>query len=109
MYKCRHCGAKISRLNKDTCPLCGGAFPLQGGEDETEDLTKSLEKIEVEEIKQKTKSTALVLAILLGMFGINEYYLGYKKAGIIVTSITVVLIAALKRKGTSAERTSIFI
>ena len=56
MYKCRYCGAKISRLNKDTCPLCGGRFPLEGGVDETVDLTKTLDKVNIDDVKQRKKA-----------------------------------------------------
>lgn len=94
MYKCRHCGAKISRLNKDTCPLCGGRFPLEGMEDETRDLTQTLATIDVSDIKVHSRITAMLLAFFLGFFGINEFYLGYKRAGIVLISCSVVVITA---------------
>ena len=92
---CRHCGAKLSRLDKDICPFCGEKNPLEGNEYMTEDLTKTLEKVEIEEVKYKNRYIALVLAILLGLFGVNEFYLGYKKAGFIVIGVTAILIPAV--------------
>ena len=91
MNKCRHCGAKLTRLNTDICPFCGGLKPLEGNEYMTEDLTKTLQKVEIEEVKYKSKIAALVLAVTLGIFGANEFYLGYKKAGFILVGVTVVL------------------
>ena len=95
MNTCRHCGAKLSRLDKDICPFCGGRNPLEGSNYQTQDLTKSLEPIEIEEVKYKSKYLALALAIILGMFGANEFYLGYKKAGFIVLGLTVILVAVV--------------
>lgn len=96
MNRCRHCGAKLSRLDKDICPFCGEKDPFEGNEVyQTEDLTKALEKVEVEEVKQKSRCAALVLAFLLGFIGVNEFYLGYKKAGFIVVIITLVFSIAL--------------
>ena len=48
MAKCKYCGAEISRLDKDNCPFCGGRKPLEGVDDSTQDMTKSLAELNIE-------------------------------------------------------------
>ena len=42
--KCKYCHEKISKLDKDVCPFCGGLKPLEGVEDQTQDITKALDQ-----------------------------------------------------------------
>lgn len=89
MAKCKYCGAEISRLDKDNCPFCGGRKPLEGMDDSTQDMTKSLAELNIEAPKQKSKLIAAILAFTLGMFGVHSYYLGKYKIGLIILAITL--------------------
>lgn len=97
MHKCKYCGAQLSKLDKDICPFCGGLKPLEGLNDETEDITKSLESLSFEEKESlgepKSKLIAFFLTLFLGIFGIHSFYLGFKRVGLITLGITVTFIA----------------
>ena len=95
MAKCKYCGAEISRLDKDNCPFCGGRKPLEGVDDSTQDMTKSLAELNIEEPKQKSKIVAAILAITLGIFGAHSFYLGKHKIGFIILTISVATIAGI--------------
>lgn len=97
MPKCKNCNAEISRLDKDICPFCGQRKPLEGQEAYTQDFTKAFDPIksELENVKMKSRVTAGVLAILLGVFGAHMFYLGRKKYGFILCGITALFIASL--------------
>ncbi len=96
MHKCKYCGAQLSKLDKQICPFCGGLKPLDGSEDVTEDFTKSLESLsDLEKAKvarPKSRVVAIVLAIFLGIFGVNSFYLGFKKHGFVSLAISIVVI-----------------
>ena len=98
MARCKYCGAEISRLDKDNCPFCGGRKPLEGEDDSTQDMTKSLRDLHIEETnlpKHKSKIVAAILAFVLGIFGAHNYYLGKYKIGLITLGISVASIAGI--------------
>ena len=39
MPNCRNCGARITKFDKDICPVCGTKNPLQGVGSETMEVT----------------------------------------------------------------------
>ena len=90
--KCKYCHEKISKLDKDVCPFCGGLKPLEGVIDQTEDITKALESLSVEKkekIKYKYRLVAFFLEFFLGIFGIESFYLGKWIKGLIEIGITL--------------------
>ena len=93
--KCRHCGENISRLDKDICPFCGGLKPLEGASNETQDITKVLESVELEkkDIKPKKRLIAFFLEFFLGIFGVDAFYIGKWKRGLIFLAITIVVVS----------------
>lgn len=97
MARCKYCGAEISRLDKDNCPFCGGRKPLEGVDDSTQDMTTALEGLNISEDGYKTKSkiVAAILAFVLGVLGVHNYYLGKYKIGLITLLITVVSVAGV--------------
>ncbi len=72
---CKICGAEIPE-NVSSCPECG-----------TENNKNDFENVEFTEKKtegeMKSKKYAILLSVFLGAFGGGDFYLGYKKRGII--------------------------
>ena len=96
MAKCKYCGETISRLDKEVCPFCGGRKPLLDNEYQTEDMTKALDSLKEEDRpKAKSKIVAAILTFLLGIFGVNSYYLGRYKLGLIVLGISALSIGGV--------------
>jgi len=97
MPKCRYCHESISRLDKEICPFCGGKKPLEGIDDSTIDITKVFNPVELKEnkLKPRSKKVAGILAILLGVFGIDEIYISRPKRALIALAITLLAIGGL--------------
>ena len=97
MAKCKYCGAEISRLDKDICPFCGKTKPLDGVDSSTQDMTKAFETLKEMgvEPRQKSKIIAAILAFILGVFGVHNYYLGKYKIGLITLGITLVSVGGI--------------
>lgn len=95
MAKCKYCGEEISRLDKDNCPFCGGRKPLEGMDDSTQDMTKSLAELNIDSPKQKSKIIAAILAFTLGIFGCHCFYLGKHKIALIILAISLVSIGGI--------------
>lgn len=76
MLKCKNCGEKLTKFNKEICPYCGCQNPLSDSVAET-DTTRAVSYINEEEVKinQKSFKTFLLLTYFLGIFGIEYVYL----------------------------------
>lgn len=94
MPKCRNCGARLSKLNKDICPVCGCSEPLQGVSSETVEITSQLniDSKEFETYKPCTKSAALALFATIGWTGAGFFYLSYHAVAIIWAVINIALL-----------------
>ena len=97
MPKCRYCHESISRLDKEICPFCGGKKPLEGIDDSTIDITKVFNPVELKEkkLKPRSKTTAGILSIFLGVFGADECYIYRFKRSLIALAITLVFVGGL--------------
>lgn len=97
MPKCKNCGMSLSRLDKDVCPFCGTLKPIDGQENVTEDITKAFDPVryELQDVKQKSRVAAGLLAIFLGPFGAHAFYLGKKLLGLILLLITLALVGGV--------------
>ena len=95
MPVCRHCGSRISKLDKDRCPVCGEINPLEGVNSDTIEVTSVLDISSSEELafKPKTKKMFLLLSCLIGWVGAQFFYLKYKRAGLIWLAINLVILA----------------
>ena len=93
MPVCRHCGSRISKLDKDRCPICGEINPLEGVNSDTIEVTSVLD-ISSDELafKPKTKKMFLLLSCLVGWLGIQFFYLKYKRAGLIWLAINLAIL-----------------
>ncbi len=100
MAKCKYCGENITKFDKEICPFCGGKDPIDYTKQDTCDITQTINTIspsKKEEIKLKEhkKSINFILCLLLGLFGADSFYLGYKKEGLIRIGSTIVLYVGL--------------
>lgn len=91
MPKCRNCGARLSKLDKDICPVCGTKNPLEGVSSETIEITSQLsfDSAEFETYRPCTKSTALVLFASLGFSGAGWFYLNFFHVAIIWAFVNI--------------------
>ena len=91
MPKCRNCGARLSKLDKDICPVCGFKNPLEGVNSETIEITSQLtiDSEEFETYKPCTKAAALAFFMTLGFTGAPLFYLNYFHLAIIWAFVNI--------------------
>lgn len=79
MPKCKNCGSRITRFDKDICPICGEKNPLEGVSSETIEITSNLDlsEAELKEFKPTTKFRAFLFFSFLGWTGAPLFYLNY--------------------------------
>jgi uncharacterized membrane protein YdbT with pleckstrin-like domain len=106
MIKCSDCGKETSE-DQNFCPSCGTKLGKKSVPDLESELKETKEKVEELEKKSKSQedrdytqtmykseSTTLVLAIVLGLFGISgvgHIYLGKVGKGIAILIVNIVL------------------
>lgn len=99
MPKCKYCHKNISKFDKEICPYCGGVEPLNGVTSETCDITQVIDTCNDEDIETKftqhSKKVNASLLMLLGVFGADSFYLGFKKEGFIRIIINIVIYGLL--------------
>lgn len=96
MPKCKNCGSRIDRFNKDRCPICGTTFPFEGMNSETVEITTNIDVDGVEiDYRPCRKKELFLFFALLGIFGAPFFYLKKKKEGIIQLVSNVVVIALM--------------
>ncbi len=80
MLKCKNCGEKLTKFNKEICPYCGCKNPLSESVAET-DTTRAVSYVNEEEVKinQKSFKIFILLTYFLGIFGIEYIYLNKVK------------------------------
>ena len=96
MPVCRHCGSRISKFDKDRCPVCGELQPLDGVTSDTVEVTSviNVSPEEFNSYKPKTKKVFMLLSCLIGFLGIQFFYLKYKRAGFIWLALNLMIIAS---------------
>ena len=98
MPKCKYCKSNITKFDTDICPVCGGKKPLDGNSSETCDITQVIEVQDapkVEQFKQHSRVVNAFLMMFLGIFGIDEFYLGFKKEGFIRIAFNIGLLGII--------------
>ena len=85
MPVCRHCKSRISKFDKDRCPVCGELNPLEGVNSDTIEITTEvhLNESDYANYKPKKRIIVLILSILLGWTGATMFYLGSPKRGLL--------------------------
>ena len=97
MPSCRNCGARLSKFDKDICPVCGTKNPLQGVSSETVEITSQvdLSGFEAGQKVVRRRKKMLLLACLLGFTGAAFFYLKRKGFALIWLFANLVVIAGL--------------
>ena len=95
MPVCRHCGSRISKFDKDRCPVCGELQPLEGVTSDTVEVTSviNVSPEEFNSYKPRTRKTFILLSCLVGFLGVQFFYLKYKRAGFIWLALNLVILA----------------
>lgn len=95
MPVCRHCGSRISKLEKDRCPICGELNPLEGVNSDTVEVTGviNITSEDKYDFKPKKKKVFLLLSCLVGFTGVQFFYLKYLRAGLIWLLMNIVMLA----------------
>ena len=81
MPSCRNCGARLSKFDKDICPVCGVLKPLEGVDSETVEITSQvdLSGFQAGQKVVRRRKTLLFYFLLLGFTGAPFFYLKQKK------------------------------
>ena len=67
MPYCKNCGARITKFEKDICPICGQKKPLEGATSDTVEITTEL-KIHDKDRKEQYKAHFRFDTFLLFLF-----------------------------------------
>ena len=93
MPTCRNCGARLSKFDKDICPVCGTAEPLKGVSSETVEITSQVDLSEFQEGQKvvRRRKKMLLLFLLVGFTGLGFFYLKKKRDAFMFIAINVLL------------------
>lgn len=94
---CKNCNSRISKFDKDRCPVCGCVDPISQEASETVEITSNFtfDNNLRKGVKIKKKVTAFLFAILIPFFGTPLYYLHYVKRGLLWCLLNLVFIGSL--------------
>lgn len=98
MPYCRNCGARITKFEKDICPVCGTRNPLDGASSDTVEITSQLDLSNKENkkiYKMHFRLNTFIFFVFLGWTGAGFFYLDFKKRGLIWLAINLVVILGL--------------
>ena len=98
MPYCKNCGSRITKFEKDICPVCGQKKPLEGASSDTVEITTELDvhsKEGKKMYKAHYRSVTFALFSLIGLTGAGFFYLRFKKLGFIWLGTNLVLLACL--------------
>jgi hypothetical protein len=97
MPKCRSCGTRLSKFDKDICPVCGIDMPLEGVDNETIEITSEISGLKetMSGYKETSRTTCFVLSLCIGWSGASYFYQGKNKLGIIWLILNVTIFASL--------------
>lgn len=92
MPQCRNCHREISKFDNDVCPYCGCEHPIDANY-QTKDMTQFVDPVtgDYKLYKSKSKKTAGFLCMGLGWAGIDQFYLGFWKKGLLSILITLLI------------------
>lgn len=96
MPNCRNCGSRLSRFDKDMCPICGVKDPFLGMSTDTNEITSEIETVkEIKDYRPKSKKTIFILSLFFGFTGASFYYLRYIMTGIIWSIVNLICSGAI--------------
>ena len=87
MKFCQHCGAQLEDDNARFCSKCGASVSESEKKDNVSDDLHNVvhPNVEGEDVSQKSRAIATVLAWFLGFVGGHNYYLGKTTMAILMT------------------------
>lgn len=81
MPNCRQCGSRLSKLDKDICPVCGLKHPFEDAiSQDTVEFTQTIGVIKDDIPKAKSRKLAIRLACFTNILGLDFYYLHFNLA-----------------------------
>ena len=89
MPACRNCGARLTKFDKDVCPVCGTKNPLEGVTSDTVEMTSFINMEQNKDFRVKKKTTMLFYAFVAGFTGLPFFYLHEIKKGIICAILNI--------------------
>ncbi len=98
MPYCRTCHTRITKFEKDICPVCGTRNPLDGASSDTVEITSQLdlgEKANRKIYKAHFRLNTFIWFLFLGWTGAGFFYLNFKKRGLIWLLCNVAVLAGL--------------
>lgn len=97
MPNCKNCGARLTKFDKDICPVCGCKAPLDGVLSETIEVTTEIDLSDenFSNYKPLYKKTLLLLFCLVGFTGAPFFYLKKNKWGLLYLLINLAVIAGI--------------
>ena len=97
MPKCKVCGTRLTKFDKDICPVCGAKSPFGDEMNETVDITSEIDinNPEFKDAFPRSRKKAFFLFTFLGWTGYPFYYVRKKKLFIIWLFINLAIIAGL--------------
>ena len=97
MPNCKNCGARISKFDKDICPVCGTKNPLEGVSSETVEITSQIDLnnfVEGQKVVCRRKKM-LILFLACGFSAAQFFYLKRKKFAVLWLIINLAIMAAV--------------
>ena len=97
MPNCKNCGARISKFDKDICPVCGTKNPLEGVSSETVEITSQIDLnnfVEGQKVVCR-RMKMLILFLACGFTAAQFFYLKRKKFAVLWLIINLVIMAAV--------------
>ena len=97
MPSCRNCGARLSKFDKDICPVCGTLKPLEGVSSETVEITSQvdLSGFEAGQKVVRRRKTLLLYFLLIGFTGAPVFYLKQKRNAFLWLAANLAVIGGL--------------
>ena len=97
MPSCRNCGARLSKFDKDICPVCGQVNPLEGVSSETIEITSQVDLANFKAGQKvvRRRKTMLILSLVIGWCGAQFFYIKQKTFAIIWLLINLAILGGL--------------
>lgn len=95
MLKCKNCGEKLTKFNKEMCPYCGCLNPIEDCVDDS-DTTRKIDILnddpsDVNKLFKIKKNIFIILSFLLGIFGIQFIYIKKYKLFLVNIFLNVII------------------
>ncbi len=98
MPYCRNCGARITKFEKEICPVCGTKYPLDGATSDTVEITSQL-NVHQKDTKKvydvHFRLNTFIWFTFLGWTGAGWFYLKFKKIGAIWLAANLLVLGGL--------------